>query len=258
MGFVAGILGGLLGIGGGALIVPGLVFFLNFKQHRAHGTSLAAVLLLSLTSVIMYTRQGNIDWRLAAEMAAGGVTGAMIGARVVKRIKGTVLRRVFSVFLILVGVRMIWNGFGGDGAPQSAAQLAALHGAAWGTLVALGTGVMTGFTSALLGVGGGIVMVPAMVMLLSIPQHVAQGVSLAAMLPTALTGMLMHHKMGNVDFKVAKFVGLGAVFGAVLGALLAGRLDAHALKLGFGIFLIVIATLMVLKKREGAQAEASR
>lgn len=236
-----------MGIGGGALVVPGLVFFLNFNQHKAHGTSLVVVLFLGLASVITYGLHGNIDWLLVVGIAGGGVLGAYIGARTARAIRARSLRIIFGVFLVLAALRMIW------GAVVGANGAAPLHEAAnFGIPATIGlalvVGVFTGFMSGLLGIGGGIVMVPAMVLLLKVPQQTAQGVSLAAMLPTALTGMLIHASMGNVDYRVARWIGLGAVAGALIGANLAVRTDPNTLKIGFGAFLALMAILMAAKK----------
>lgn len=252
IGLTAGVLGGLLGIGGGALVVPSLVFFLAFSQHKAHGTSLAVVVFLSLTSVLSYASHGYINWLLAAEMAVGGVIGATLGGRIVGALKGKVLRRIFACFLILVGIKMIADGITGG---QMAASQMAWHAdkLAW-SAAALGTGILTGFLSAILGIGGGLIMVPSMVMLLGVPQHTAQGVSLAAMLPTAFTGSLIHRKLGNVESRVAWWIGCGAVPGALFGAYLAKSLDAQALKLGFGVFLMLMAVLMALKEAKKGDA----
>jgi len=252
IGLTAGVLGGLLGIGGGAFVVPALVFFLAFEQHRAHGTSLAVVLALSMAGVITYSFHHRVDLLLAAEIAAGGVVGAMIGGTIVQKIKNTTLRRMFSIFLFAAGVKMSLDGY----KILHDAYLAGGHYAtivpmgfcAAGVLLALGTGMLTGFLSSLLGVGGGIVMVPMLTMFLCLPQQQAQGVSLAAMMPIAFTGMLKHNKLGNVDFKVAKWVAVGAVIGAVAGSTLANILNPGQLKLGFGAFLIIMAALMAAKK----------
>lgn len=252
IGLTAGVLGGLLGIGGGAFVVPALVFFLAFNQHRAHGTSLAVVLALSLSSVITYSFHHRVDLLLAAEIAVGGVVGAMIGGTVVQKIKNVALRRMFSIFLCAAGVKMSLDGYkmlhdaylaGGH-----CANIVPMGFCAAGVLLALGTGVVTGFISALLGVGGGIVMVPMLTMLLCLPQQQAQGVSLAAMMPIAFTGMLKHAKLGNVDFRVAKWIAVGAVIGAVAGSTLANTLNPGHLKVAFGVFLIIMAALMAAKK----------
>lgn len=249
-GFVAGLLGGLLGIGGGAFVVPVLVFFLAFDQHKAHGTSLAVVLALSIAAVATYSMHRCVNLLLAVEIAFGGVVGAMIGGSIVQRIRSRSLRRMFSLFIVVTGAKMAWDGYamvhasavGGHFAPNACLA---------GGMLAVGTGVLTGFVSAILGVGGGIVMVPALTMLLHFPQQEAQGVSLAAMMPIAFTGMLKHNKLGNVDFRVAEWLGFGAVIGAALGATIAGVLQPGHLKLLFGGFLIIMAALMAARRKSG-------
>lgn len=245
-------MGGLLGIGGGSLVVPALVFFLAFNQHRAHGTSLAVVLGLSASSVATYSLHGHVDWLLAVEIAAGGIIGAIFGGRTAAAMRSRTLRRVFCVFLALVGLRMIVGGIvgkdvGKTGVSYAPAALVVSDGFPRG-LAVLATGVLTGFFSSLLGIGGGTVMVPATVLLLGVDQHTAQGVSLAAMMPTSLAGTIMHHRLGNVEFRVAKWVALGAVLGGTGGACLAGCLSGRILQILFGGFLALISGLLALKK----------
>ena len=244
LGVITGVLGGLLGIGGGVFIVPALVFFLAFEQHRAHGTSLAVVIALSFVGVITYFKHGNVDLVFAAGIAIGGMAGAVCGGSIVQHIKSMVLRRMFCFFLIATGVKMIC-----DGCVIKHAVVAHVAVLSAGTaLIAVGAGLLTGVLSALLGVGGGIVMIPVLTMLLHFEQHAAQGTSLAAMLPIAFTGMLKHNKLGNVDHRVVCWVGLGAAAGALVGSQLANTLHPSALKLTFGIFLVIMAALMAAKK----------
>lgn len=248
IGLTAGVLGGLLGIGGGVFIVPALVFFLAFSQHRAQGTSLAIVLALSLSSVITYSYHHSVNLLIAGEIAAGGVVGAMIGGTIVAKIKNKQLRRLFSLFMVAAAVKMIYDGCMGHTGHAGTAALVGTGLTLSGALLGLGTGLLAGFLSSLLGVGGGIVMVPMITMFLGFSQQQAQGISLAAMMPIAFTGMLKHHKLGNVEFSVAAWVAPGAVVGAVIGSKLANIMDGNTLKLAFGIFLIVMAGLMAAKK----------
>lgn len=246
LGLIAGIAGGLLGIGGGALVVPGLVFLLNFNQHRAHGTSLAAVLAMSTAGTLTYWHHGHIDWLLTIEVAAGGMAGAMIGARIVGAIKSRTLQLMFCAFLALAGGRMIVAGLA-QGA--NGVNTACIHYTLASVMFAVLIGVASGMLSAILGVGGGVVMVPAMVLLLCVPQKTAQGVSLAAIAPIAFTGMLAHRAMGNVDSRAAVWVGLGGLAGAVTGATAMSGLASSALKLAFGAFLIIMSAMLVLKRQ---------
>ena len=247
LGLVAGALGGLLGIGGGTLIVPGLVFLRGFSQHRAHGTSLVSALAISIAGLVRYSLDGNVDCGLAVGIAAGGVIGAVFGARAAGAIKGLALRRIFSLFLVVVAVRMIVHALQTNGAAAGAHAMFGDTGTAY-WLVILATGLVTGFMSGLLGIGGGLVMIPAMVILLAVPQKMAQGVSLAAIIPTALSGIITHRRLGNVDFGVGKWIGLGAALGAYVGAMAASGLDNNTLMLSFAVFILFVATVMALRK----------
>ncbi len=112
-------------------------------------------------------------------------------------------------------------------------------------VLALGAGV--GLLGGMLGIGGGSLLVPAMVFLLSIDQHTAQGVSLAVVVPTAVVGAATHYRHGNVLPRLALTLSVLAVVGAVAGAWLAGYLDGALLRRVFGVFLAVVAVRMALK-----------
>lgn len=244
LGLATGTMGGLLGIGGGVLVVPALVFLLAFDQHKAHGTSLAIVVSLSCVAVVTYLRHSNVDVIFAVGIAVGGMAGAIVGGCVVQRIRSSALRRMFCAFLIATAARMIYDAcaVGHSVIPDP------VRFSPHAVLLATGTGVLTGLVSSILGVGGGVVMVPALTLLLGFSQTLAQGTSLAAMLPIAVTGMLKHRKLGNVDGRVALWVGLGAACGALGGSHFANVMLGCHLKMIFGVFLAIIAALMAAKK----------
>lgn len=100
-------LGGLMGIGGGLVMVPMLVNVLKLPQHRAHATSLAAIILLSLFGVIPYAIQGYMDWPVAIVMVIGSCVGVVIGARLMVKVPAKRLRQAFGVLMLLVAVRML-------------------------------------------------------------------------------------------------------------------------------------------------------
>ena len=114
-------------------------------------------------------------------------------------------------------------------------------------LVALG--LIAGIVAAALGLGGGIVFVPVLVVIFGFDQHIAQGTSLAVIFPTAIMATLAHSRMGNVRWHLAIPVGLAGIVGAILGARVALQLDADLLRRLFGIFLIVLAARMVWHAR---------
>ncbi len=106
LGLVGGVIGGFFGIGGGIVLVPLIVYALKGDQHTAHATSLGSIVLISIASMIRYAVDGNIDFDFGIALGAGGLAGSMIGASVMHRLSANSLRIVFSVVLIVVGVRM--------------------------------------------------------------------------------------------------------------------------------------------------------
>jgi hypothetical protein len=109
-------------------------------------------------------------------------------------------------------------------------------------------GLLSGVTSGLFGVGGGVIMVPAMVLLMSMVTHSAVGTSLAVIIPTALIGTLQHHRQGNVDWRVALALAPMAIVGGYLGARLAGMISADHLKRAFGAFIVLVGLRLLLFK----------
>jgi uncharacterized membrane protein YfcA len=112
----------------------------------------------------------------------------------------------------------------------------------------IGIGLAAGFLAGLLGVGGGIFLVPAMVLLLGFDQHVAQGTSLVAIIPAALTGSWTHHRRGRLQLRDAAALAAGGVGGAVLGAVFALSLDDELLRRLFGLFLLASAARILVPK----------
>jgi uncharacterized protein len=112
-------------------------------------------------------------------------------------------------------------------------------------LTLLTIGLFAGAIGAALGVGGGIVIVPALVVLVAVPQHAAQGTSLAVIIPTAIVAAAVHGRAGRVDWRLAVALGSGGVVGGLLGAVSALSLDALVLRRLFAVFLVVMAVRML-------------
>jgi uncharacterized membrane protein YfcA len=108
IGLMGGIAAGLFGVGGGIVVVPGLVYWAGFTQHRATGTSLAVLLPpIGLAAVLEYYRRGDVDLRAAALIAGGMLVGGWLGALAAQQLKGPQLRLVFGVFTCTMGVYLI-------------------------------------------------------------------------------------------------------------------------------------------------------
>lgn len=251
VGLMTGLLSGLVGIGGGVLMVPAMVYFLHFNQHRAHGTSLAIMVPIALVGAASYAWSGNVNWILTATLVPGGMLGAFAGARLTKRVPGPQLRAIFAGFVLLISLRMMLGN--GQGSYQEVQQLGQAAAAAAGLV----TGLVTGFLSGLLGIGGGIVMVPTLALVIGVVQQVAQGTSLAAIVPTAISGARTHYRMGNVDFSGALAIGLGGMMGSFIGSRVANHLDAPTLKNVFGAILLLIALFMLYQTLRRMQANSA-
>jgi uncharacterized protein len=122
-------------------------------------------------------------------------------------------------------------------------------------LTLLAIGVAAGFLAGLLGVGGGILLVPAMVLLLGFDQHVAQGTSLVVIVPAAMIGTWTHYRRGTIRPRDALLVAAGGVIGAAIGSLSALSIDDTLLQRGFAVVLLVVAVRMLLPKRSPPPAE---
>lgn len=109
LGFVAGVLGGLIGLGGGVIIVPALVFLFGFSQHRAQGTTLALMVPpIGLLAAWIYYKQGNVDLKVALLICVGFFLGGLLGAKVATSLSNAVLEKVFGVALLLIALKMIF------------------------------------------------------------------------------------------------------------------------------------------------------
>ena len=107
IGVAAGIAGGLFGVGGGIIIVPGLVLWFGMDQHRAHATSIAAIAAIAAAALIPFAIGGEVDPPAAAALLVGAGIGALVGARIMARIAPVWLARVFSVVLVASAVRLL-------------------------------------------------------------------------------------------------------------------------------------------------------
>jgi hypothetical protein len=241
-GLLAGLLSGLFGVGGGTVIVPLLVMFLTFNQRLAAGTSLAAIIPTATVGVISYAVHGSVDWLAAILLAAGAIVGTQIGTWLLPRISQTVLRWIFVGFVAVVIVSLFIV------IPSRDAQLeiTVLSGIA---LVVVG--LFTGVLSGLIGVGGGVVVVPVLILLFGASDLVAKGTSLLFMIPAAISGTVGNLRRHNVDLVAAACVGVAACTTTALGAWLATLITPLAGNILFAAFMVFIGTQMAIKAIRG-------
>jgi uncharacterized protein len=231
VGLAAGLLGGMFGVGGGILIVPALTIVLGFDQRLAHGTSLAAILPIAGASLLTYWSVGNVDWPVALWIAIGAIAGAVIGTKLLQVISKRALTIGFVAIMLATAVRLFIPT---EGTAREALTVLAA--------IALFTvGLLSGTLAGLLGVGGGIIMVPAMVVLFGMPSVVAKGTSMAVIIPTSIMGTIRNRAVQNADVRVAAVIGLTGIVSAVAGSLIADRMSDPVSNALFAVLLVVVA-----------------
>jgi uncharacterized membrane protein YfcA len=230
IGLAAGIFGGLVGLGGGVVMIPLMVGIRKLTQHTAHGTSLVALVFTGLAGTAAYALKGSVDPTAAALLAATAVFTARAGARFAHALPEWKLKRSFGAFLIFVSLLLLVK-------PYLTGLV--LSAAGWYKAgVLLVAGIFTGFLSGMMGVGGGTIMVPAMVLLAGMGQHVSQGTSLLAMVPAGAVGAYTHWRLGNVQGSLLAGLVPGIIAGTYLGGILAHLLPDTALRSVFAAVLV--------------------
>lgn len=240
IGVITGLFGGLVGLGGGALMVPLLAGWARLTRHEAHATSLAGVVVAGMSGAFTYARAGAVDWTGALLLGGIAIVATYAAAHYSALVRAARLRSLFGVFLLIAAVMLVVK----DHILTLNAPVGDLR-----IVFLLGCGVFIGVTSGLLGVGGGALMVPLLVIALNMPQHLAQGTSLAAMVPAALSGTVAHARNRTVRFDVIVGLVPGLAAGTVLGSRLALVLPGGTLRIFLAVVLLLIGMHHLRRER---------
>jgi len=252
LGSLVGILAGLLGIGGGLLIVPALIYMLQHflgigVEHGmpiAIATSLSTVIFTGLSSARTHYSFGNMDTNVVTMCALGIVFGASFGAYFATQITGILLQRIFAALVIVIALQMI---FGRNRTSN--------HTLGKPTLASIGVG--SGFISALMGIGGGAIMVPLLVWF---QLNIKKAIGCAALcgVVIAIVGTLSFiingwnasylpsYSLGYVYLPATLGIVITSMITARIGAKLTAKLDTRKLKRIFAIFLVIVSIRMII------------
>lgn len=254
VGVIAGFTSGLFGVGGGIVIVPALVLLAAFPQKLATGTSLTAIVPISVAGIIGYATEGEVDAAAAAFVGLGAVAGAFVGTRLLVRISAPVLQVLFAAAMTATAARMFFEDADAPGRGGLTAGMAI-------GLVALG--LASGALAGLLGVGGGIIIVPVLTLGFGVPLVLAKGTSLAVILPTALIGTLRNRRTQLTAMRPAAAVGVAGVASAFAASRVSLGLDPAVSRTLFAVLLVVVALRLAhtglagLQQRGGSSPAAT-
>jgi len=243
VGVVGGFFAGVFGVGGGLVMVPLLLWWTTMGQKQAHASSLLAITPIAVVGAIAYGVGGVFEWLPAIFVATGGIIGAQIGAWILRAIPVGVLRWGFIAFTLMSGIALLFQLPDRSSSPEVTALTAVLM---------VGLGLAMGIAAGLFGVGGGVVVIPVLVVFAGYSDLAAKSVSLLAMAPGAISGSISHLRHKTASLRDALWVALGAILITPLGVSVAFLLTPRLASVLFAILLFFVAlNLMVQAFRKG-------
>lgn len=240
LGTTIGFCSAALGIGGGVVAVPALLFF-GYEIKKATAISLATIFPAAFVGAAAhyFIAKGNVKFVIAALIIVGAVRGAKWGVALSHRLSDKLQKRLFAFVMLAAGLRMIL------GINLPTIQVNRI--AAYPLLIVLG--LFSGMISAVFGVGSGTVLVPALYLFFGLSIHEAVATSLVAITATAFAGAMFYKKSGNMDRGAVKLLVPMAMAGAVAGAVAANALPAESIKIAFGILMIAGAFRVFFERK---------
>ena len=262
-GLIVGTYGTMVGAGGGFLIVPVLLLVWHLPPALAAGTSLSVVFLNATAGSFSYARQGRIDYRSGILLALPTLPGSVAGAFVAERVSGRAFDIAFATLLLAVAALLLWKPVGrAEGGhthavdpnagwwemsrvviDKSGHEFRYQYNLIWGLVISF----FVGFLSSILGIGGGIIHVPALIHLLGFPTHLAAATSHFILAISSLVGAGTHVSLGNVLFVPAALMGIGVIVGAQMGAAIARKAKGAVTVRLLSIALVVVAARLLLR-----------
>lgn len=240
IGLTAGLLNGLIALGGGILVAPYLVSYRRLSPQVAVGTSLVIVVLLSTIGFVGHSIRGNliIEASQITICALGGIFGTALGSKILAALTPRWLMKAFAVFLVLVSARLIGQGLG----VESFYAVSALP-VPWVALLAIG--IVTGVFSTVFGVGGGALALVALATVYGVPLKEGLPVALALNVSNALSGCIYHARNRTICLRELRTLVPTAIVGVMVGVWLAHVAPSQVLRVVFGFVLLLLAVRLV-------------
>ena len=238
IGFLAGVLGGIIGTGGCSVMLPVLHFWMGYPAPIAVGTTLFAVIFTAISGGYGHLVRGNLDKRTVAWLGGTGIVGVVLGSWLFIYLshQSALLGLILGVLFLWPALRMIWEGIRQAGLPHKEGNT--INASAGGLSV---FGFLVGLATGIAGLGGGYALVPGLIYLFGAPVYITMGTSLATMIPLALVGGLLKLAGGYVDLGAGLLLAAGTVIGAQIGASVIKRFKPSTLKLIFGLYFLYVS-----------------
>ncbi|ABH00889.1 possible permease (plasmid) [Rhodococcus jostii RHA1] len=243
LGAIIGVLLGLLGGGGSILAVPALVFGLGLDLEQAIPISLLVIGVASLVGAVPKIRQHQVNWRMAGVFAACGIPATFAGSAIGRLLPQSVVMIGFAAVMVVAGIRMLMDR-GDTGTACDVGD----SGIDWRRCAprSIPAGIAVGFLTGLFGVGGGFLIIPALVLMLGLQMSVAVGTSLVIIVANSAAGLVSHLSGASIDWAItAAFAGT-----AIVGSLIAGHfgttVDTDRLQRWFAYLVFVVAAYVLI------------
>jgi len=259
IGLIIGVIGSFMGVGGGFILVPTLILLFSFEAHHAVGTSIAIVLFTGLSSFIAYSGQKRVDWKTGLTLEIVTAPGALLGSYATEFVSSKNLELLF-VFLLFWLAYQMWRERDRDN--RAFGEMNIAHGFVWkrritdaeGNILeynikifaALILSFFAGFSSGFFGIGGGIMKVPFLIYS-GMPVHIAIATSSLMVTITALSALIGHASLADVQYVYLLFLVPGVLTGAQIGARIAKGTKPKMLRKFFSLMLLVISILMLME-----------
>lgn len=259
-GLLAGLYGSIIGLGGGAIIVPVLLLIYGMDPNTTVAVSLCAVFANALSSAIAYGRQGRVDFSSGWRFALAVIPGSLVGAFVVKYIPVRIFTGSFGALFFFISLFMAFSPFRsnkrsvprGPGEPR---RITDSDGHRFSYRVRMSRGIPVSFAagalSSLMGIGGGVIHVPAMILWLGFPHHIAVATSTFIISVSSFFGAAAFASQGAVAWNVAVPMAVGAVIGAQMGARIAKSLSGKWVGRLLALALCIIGIRMLVSSLMG-------
>src|SRR3954451_13911677 len=268
LGFLVGVLSGMFGVGGGFLTTPLLIFY-GIPPTVAVASATTQITGASVSGAMVHMRRGGVDLKMAGVMTAGGLLGSLVGAALFRLLQSSgqidvVIGLLYVLILSSIGVLMLKDSLTALGVVTSATATDGPRHNRWvaslplrwrfyssgiyiSPIAPLALGFIAGILPVFLGIGGGFILVPAMIYLFGMPARVVIGTSLIMILAVSAATTMVHALTTRaVDIVLAALLRVGGVVGAQYGALLTTRLKPDLLRLALSVIILLVALRMFL------------